>query len=344
MQSRSLGHSGLKVTPLCLGTMTFGHQADAAESAAIMDRAWDYGVQFFDTADAYPVPPQAATAGGTERIIGDWLARHGPERRQRLVLATKCRFPMGDGPNDGGLSRRHIVEACEASLRRLRTGWIDLYQVHSPDPSTPIEETLSALDNLIRQGKVRYIGCSNFAAWQLALSLGASARLGAERFVSIQPRYNLLSREIEAELLPLCRDQGIGVVAYNPLAGGLLTGKYQPGESPREGTRFALGGQYGAIYRERYWQQAYLEAATRLKEYCAHRGISLAQMAVAWLIAQPGITAAIVGSSRAAQLDQTLPASSLELTAEDQAACEAAWYHLPRRPPAAGGVRMERNS
>lgn len=341
---RSLGRSGLKVTSLCLGTMTFGQQADAAESAAIMDRAWDHGVEFFDTADAYPVPPEPATAGGTERIIGDWLCQHGPARRQRLVLATKCRFPMGDGPNDGGLSRRHILEACEASLRRLRTEWIDLYQVHAPDPSTPIEETLRALEDLIRQGKVRYIGCSNFAAWQLALSLGASSQLNVTRFASVQPRYNLLAREIETEILPLCRDQGVGVIAYNPLAGGLLTGKYQPGENPREGTRFALAGQYGAIYRERYWQEAYLEAAVRLREHCAERGISLARMAIAWLIAQPGVTAAIVGASRAAQIEETLPAARQELTAEDRAVCEAAWYALPRRPPQAGSVQMPRHS
>lgn len=342
MTIRSLGHTGLKVTSLCLGTMTFGHQADAAESAAIMDRAWEQGVEFFDTADAYPVPPQPATAGGTESIIGDWLAQHGPARRQRLVLATKCRFPMGEGPNDGGLSRRHILAACEASLRRLRTDWIDLYQLHSPDPTTPIEETLRALDDLMRQGKVRYIGCSNFAAWQLALSLGASNQLHTARFASVQPRYNLLSREIEAELLPLCRDQGIGVIAYNPLAGGLLTGKYQPGEPPRTGTRFALAGQYGATYRERYWQEAHLEAAVRLREHCAGRGISVAQMAIAWLLAQPGITSAIIGASRAAQLEETLPAGGLELTPEDRAVCEAAWYALPRRPLQAGAVRMTR--
>lgn len=324
--------------------MTFGGQADPGESAAIMDRAWDRGVECFDTADAYPVPPLPATVGRTESTIGDWLAQHGPARRQRLVLATKCRFPMGEGPNDGGLSRRHILAACEASLRRLRTDWIDLYQVHAPDPATPIEETLRALDDLVRQGKVRYIGCSNFAAWQLALSLGASDRLGAARFVATQPRCNVLSREIETDLLPLCRDQGLGVIAYNPLAGGLLTGKYRPGETPRPGTRFAMAGSYGDIYRDRYWQDAYLQAAERLKQHCAQRGISLAQLAIAWLIAQPGVTAAIVGASRAAQLEETLPAVELVLAPEDHEACEAAWYQIPRRPPSAGAVRMERRN
>ena len=324
--------------------MTFANQADEAESGAIMNRAWEMGVNFFDTADAYPVPPTPATAGGTEAVIGRWLAAQGPARRQQLVLASKCRFPMGETPNDGGLSRRHILEACEASLRRLKTDWIDLYQVHAPDPSTPIEETLRALDDLVRQGKVRYIGCSNFAAWQLALSLGASERRNLEAFVCVQPRYNLLARDIEAELLPLCRDQGVGVIAYNPLAGGMLTGKYRRGESPREGTRFALGGQTGRIYRERYWQDAYLAAVDGLRDYCAKRKISLAQLAVAWLIAQPGITCGIVGASRASQLEETLPAAALELTPEDHAACEAAWYQIPRRPLTAGAVQPERRN
>ncbi len=342
MQIRSLGHSGLKVSCLCLGTMTFANQADEAEAGAIMDRAWDSGVHFFDTADAYPVPPLPITAGRTEERIGRWLAAHGPAQRQKLVLATKCRFPMGEGPNDGGLSRRHILEACEASLQRLKTDWIDLYQVHAPDPSTPLEETLGALDDLVHQGKVRYIGCSNFSAWELALSLGASEHRGLTRFISAQPRYNLLARDIEAELLPLCRHQGIGVMTYNPLAGGLLTGKYQSGEAPPPGTRFTLGGQTGAIYRERYWQEAYLAVVERLTEHCADRGVSLAQMAIAWVVAQPGVTCAIVGASRAGQLVETLPAAQFELTPEDRAVCEAAWYQLPRRPPHIGAVQPER--
>lgn len=341
MQVRRLGRTGLKVSSLCLGTMTFGNQADEAESFAIMERAWEAGVFFFDTADAYPVPPLPETVGATEAIIGRWIERH-PERRQDLILASKCRFPMGPGANRGGLSRRHILAACESSLRRLKTDWIDLYQVHAPDPDTPIEETLAALDVLARDGKARYVGCSNFAAWQLALALGASAAGNWARLDCIQPRYNLLHREIEAELLPLCRDQGVGVIAYNPLAGGFLTGKYRKGAPPPPGTRFTLGGQTGPIYRERYWQDAYFDAVEPLRAHCAAAGRSLAAMAIAWVIEQPGVTAAIVGASRAAQLEETLAAAELHLDESDRAACDAAWYRIPRRPPGAGAVQPER--
>ena len=335
MHTRKLGRTGLNVSALCLGTMTFGHQADASEADAIMDTAFAGGIDFFDTADAYPVPPTLETAGRTEEIVGRWLG----SKRQQIVLATKCRFPMGPRPNDGGLSRRHILEACEASLRRLQTDWIDLYQVHAPDLETPIEETLRALDDLVRAGKVRYIGCSNFAAWQLALALGVSQRAGWARFDCVQPRYNLLTRDIEQDLLPLCRDQGVGVIAYNPLAGGLLTGKYRSGQAPPAGSRFALGGQTGPIYRERYWQEPQLTAVERLAGALSP---PLAQVALAWVLAQPGVSCAIVGASRAAQLVETLPAADLKLTEPDLARCEAAWYEIPRRPAHLGQVQPGR--
>src|SRR5262249_6519977 len=193
----------------------FGHQCDEPTSFAILDRAAAAGVNFLDTADAYPVPPTPETAGRTEEIIGKWLAG----KRAQFVLATKCRIRVGHGPNDEGLSRRHILRAAEDSLRRLKTDYIDLYQAHAPDPDTPAEETQRAFDDLVRSGKVRYVGCSNFAAWQLALGLGLSERLGLARYDCVQPRYNLLHRDAEAELLPLCRDQGVGVIVYNPLAG-----------------------------------------------------------------------------------------------------------------------------
>jgi len=217
--------------------MTFGHQCDEPTSFAILDKAADHGVTFLDTADVYPVPPSPETAGRTEEIVGAWLRG----KRDRFVLATKCRMRVGPGPNDEGLSRRHVLKAAEDSLRRLRTDYIDLYQSHSPDPDTPQEETLRAFDDLVRQGKVRYVGCSNYPAWQVALALGTSARLGLARFDCVQPRYNLLYREIEAELLPLCRDQGLGIIAYSPLAGGFLSGKYRSLEVPVPGTRFTLG-------------------------------------------------------------------------------------------------------
>jgi 1-deoxyxylulose-5-phosphate synthase len=247
MKVRRLGSTGLRVSEVCLGTMTFGNQCDERTSFAILDRAAERGVFCLDTADAYPVPPTPETAGVTERIVGAWLQG----KRDRFVLATKCRIRVGHGPNDEGLSRRHILRAVEDSLRRLRTDYIDLYQAHSPDPTTPLEETLRAFDDLVRQGKVRYVGCSNYPAWQTALALGLSARLNLAHFDCVQPRYNLLWREIESELLPLCRDQGLGVIAYNPLAGGFLSGKYRSLEAPVPGTRFALS-KTGDLYRERY--------------------------------------------------------------------------------------------
>src|SRR5215468_10849157 len=243
MNTRRLGRTGLKVSEICLGTMTFGYQCEEATSFAILDRAAERGVTFLDTADAYPVPPTPETAGRTEEIVGNWLEG----KRERFVLATKCRMRVGPGPNDEGLSRRHVLKAAEDSLRRLRTDYIDLYQAHAPDPDTPLEETLRAFDDLVRHGKVRYVGVSNYPAWQVALGLGLSARLGLARIDCVQPRYNLLYREIESELLLLCRHQGIGVIAYNPLAGGFLSGKYRTLEAPVPGTRFTLG-KTGDLY------------------------------------------------------------------------------------------------
>ncbi len=325
MKQRRLGNTGLKVSEICLGTMTFGHQCDERTSLAILDKAAANGVTFLDTADAYPVPPTPETAGRTEEILGRWLEG----RRDRFVLATKCRIRVGQGPNDEGLSRRHIFRAIEDSLRRLRTDYIDLYQAHSPDPDTPLEETLRAFDDLVRTGKVRYTGCSNYPAWQVALALGISERRGLARFDCVQPRYNLLYREIESELLPLCRDQGLGVIAYNPLAGGFLTGKYRSLETPPPMTRFSLG-KTGDLYRQRYWQQAQLEAVEHLCRFLEPRGKSLIPVAVAWVLAQPGITAAIVGASRPEQLDASLAAVHVTLDAEESEACNLAWYSLPR--------------
>jgi aryl-alcohol dehydrogenase-like predicted oxidoreductase len=331
MHIHRLGQTGLKVSSICLGTMTFGRQADEATSFAILDKAAAAGVNFLDTADAYPVPPEPATSGRTEEIIGRWLKG----RRDQFVVATKCRIRVGTGPNDEGLSRRHILKAVEDSLRRLGTDWIDVYQAHSPDPDTPLDETLRAFDDLVRSGKVRYVGCSNYPAWQVALALGASAAHGWARFDCVQPRYNLLYRDIEAELLPLCRHAGLGVIAYNPLAGGFLSGKYRSLEAPPPGTRFSLG-KTGELYRERYWHQAQLEAVERLRQFFEPRGRSLASVAIAWVMSQPGVTSAIVGASRPEQLDATLAAGNVDLDPEEDAACDAAWLSLPRfaKPPA----------
>jgi aryl-alcohol dehydrogenase-like predicted oxidoreductase len=331
MKVRKLGRTGLKVSEICLGTMTFGMQCDERQSFAILDKAAQGGVNFLDCADVYPVPPSPETAGRSEEILGNWLK----DRREQFVIATKCRMRVGHGPNDEGLSRKHILRAAEDSLRRLRTDYIDLYQTHSPDPETPQEETLRALDDLVRSGKVRYVGCSNYPAWQLALAVGLSQRHDWARFDCVQPRYNLLYREIESELLPLCRDQGIGVIAFNPIAGGFLTGKYrgQAGTKPESG-RFALG-HTGELYRDRYWQHAQFEAVDNLAAFFEPRKKPLVQVVVAWVLAQPGITSAIVGATKAEQLDQTLAAVDLRLDEEEKEACDLVWFALPRlkKPP-----------
>jgi 1-deoxyxylulose-5-phosphate synthase len=327
MKTRRLGRTGLKVSEIGVGTMTFGHQCDEATSFAILDRAADAGVTLLDTADAYPVPMSLDTAGRTEEIVGRWLRG----RRHRFVLATKCCLRMGPGANDAGLSRAHVIAACEASLKRLGTDHIDLYQAHAPDPETPPEETLRAFDDLVRQGKVRYVGCSNFAAWQVALGIGISERCGLSRWDSVQPRYNLLQRDIEAELLPLCRDQGVGVIAYNPLAGGFLSGKYVRDREAPANTRFTLE-QTGALYRARYWHDAQFDAIEELEALFQARDKSLTTASIAWVLAQPGITAAIVGATRPEQLVATLGATSMALEADEKQRMDRAWSRLPRAP------------
>ncbi len=326
MKIKRLGRTGLKVSEICLGTMTFGNQCDEPTSRSIMDKAFEQGVTFFDTADVYPIGGSADSKGRTEEYIGNWLKG----RREQIVLASKFFGEMGPGPNERGGSRKHILQAVEASLRRLQTDYIDLYQMHSVDPETPLDETLRALDDLVRSGKVRYIGCSNYPAWVLTKALWISDRLGLARFDSVQPRYNILFRHIEAELLPLALDQGIGVISYNPLAGGVLTGRYQAGQAVEEGSRFALQQNAGRLYQARYWQDAQLQAVERLKQLCAERGLPITQVAVAWVLAQAGITSAIVGASKASQLEQSLPAVNLTLDEQVLSACDEIWYTLPR--------------
>ncbi len=327
VQVKNLGRSGLKVSDICLGTMTFGNQADQSTAFAIMDTAAEAGVFFFDTADVYPLGSEPGMQGRTEEIVGAWLRERGA--RDRIVLATKCRGAMGPGPNDQGLSRKHVIAACEASLRRLGTDYIDLYQLHAPDPATPIEETLRALDDLVRAGKVRYIGCSNFSAWQTLEALWTSDRHGLAGFVSSQPRYNLLFRMIEDEVLPACRAHGLGVLAYNPLAGGLLTGRYRGARQVEPGSRFGLPGA-GERYRQRYWNEAAHDAVDRLAEFFEPRGKALAHVALAWVLSQPGITCAILGASRPEQLRESLGGVGTTLDAEEQAFLGTIWYDLPR--------------
>jgi aryl-alcohol dehydrogenase-like predicted oxidoreductase len=326
MKIKRMGRTGLRVSEICLGTMTFGRQCEESTSFAVMDTAAEHGVNFFDTADVYPVGGSLDTVGRSEEIVGKWLKG----RREQIVLATKCWGAMGRGPNQRGLSRQHICAAIEDSLRRLQTDYVDLYQVHAPDPETPLDETLRALDDLVRQGKVRYLGCSNFQAWLLATALWTSDTSGSARFDCVQPRYNLLFREIENELLPLCRHHGIGVIPYNPLAGGFLTGKYKPSAEPTADVRFGLVGRTQKIYRERYWQEAQFAAISHLQAFFAARNKSLTQVAIAWVLAQPDITAPIVGATSAEQLRQSLPATELTLDVEEMEACSDVWFTLPR--------------
>lgn len=334
MKINQLGRSGLRVSEVCLGTMTFGLQADEAAAFAIMDRACDAGVNFFDTADIYPLGATHVDAGRTEEIVGRWLRARG--RRNEIVLASKCGGRVGPGPNDEGLSRLHIQRACEASLRRLQTETIDLYQLHWPDPRTPLEETLRALDDLVSAGKVRYIGCSNYPAWQLASALWTSEKYNLARFETAQPRYNLLFRMIEDEILPLCQAQGIGVMVYNPLAGGMLTPRYvqqrhtaaSADQNPAN-TRFNLQNS-AELYRRRYWNEAVLAQVTTLHEKLQAAGKSLTHVALAWTLAQPGVTCAILGARTPEQLEESLQGVGLSLNDEERAWCDEIWFSLPR--------------
>lgn len=308
MQHVQLGRCGLQVSQLCLGTMTFGLQVDEPVARAILDRAADGGVSFLDLADVYPLGGDLTTVGRTEEIVGRWLAG----RRDQYVVATKCFGPMGPRPWDAGNSRRHILDAVDASLRRLQTDFVDLYQLHFDDRSVPLDETLSALDSLVRAGKVRYVGCSNFLAYRLARALGRSEALGLTSFVSVQPRYNLLFREFERELFPLCVEDGVGVIPYNPIAGGLLSGKHDRTRPPEEGTRFTLGNA-ARTYQDRYWHDHVFDTVDALVEVAREAGLPLATLAVAWVLRNPAVTSPIVGASRPDQLDDTLAAVDVVL-------------------------------
>jgi len=288
--------------------MIFGSQVDEPAAHAVLDQAAELGIDFIDLADVYPVPPSLETAGRSEEIVGRWLQG----RRSRFVVATKCVNRVGPAANDAGGSRKHVIEACEASLRRLGTDRIDLYYLHHSDVDAPFDETFEALDRLVQDGKVHYLGVSNFEAWQLGwfLALGAERRLA--RVTVVQPRYNLLNRVYERDLLPLCRAAGIGVVPYNPLGAGMLTGKYHRGQEPPEGSRFALG-DYGRMYQKRYWNETMFDVVEAVGEIATELSVTPAQIAVAWLLAQPDITAPLVGASRPEQLRDTVGALEVRL-------------------------------
>lgn len=311
MDTVNVGRSGLLVSRLCLGTMIFGSQLDEAKAFAVMDRGAELGIDFFDTADVYPVPPAPDTWGRTEEIVGRWLRSRGTP----ITLATKCVARVGPGANDLGGSRKHVIEACEASLRRLQQERIDLYYLHHSDLGAPMEETLEALDRLVQDGKVHYVGVSNFEAWQLGLAMSLAAERRLARIAIVQPRYNLLNRTYERELLPLCRAAGIGVAPYNPLGAGMLTGKYRRGDEPPADSRFGLGN-YGRMYQQRYWSDRMFDVVETVTAVGQEVGASAAAVAVAWLLAQPDVSSPIVGASRPEQLDDSLRALEVRLSRE----------------------------
>jgi aryl-alcohol dehydrogenase-like predicted oxidoreductase len=320
MEYRRLGNTGLKVSTICLGTMQFGWTADPTTSESIMDRAVELGCNFFDTADVYSSWYPGNKGGESESIIGDWLAK-GQIQRENLVLASKVRGRMGPGPNDEGLSRLHVLNAIEDSLRRLKTDYIDLYQVHYPDNETPLEETLAALDRLIRDGKVRYIGCSNYPAWLLAKSLWISDIQNLARFDALQPHYNYIHRaEFERELQPLCLDQGVGVIPYSPLGGGFLTGKYRQNEQMPDSAR-ASGVQ------KRYVNEQGYAAVGKLEEVGRNHGATIAQTAIAWVLKNPTVSSAIIGANSIKQLEDTIKGAELHLSKDEKSTLDevTAW-------------------
>ncbi|WP_439623064.1 aldo/keto reductase [Shinella sp.] len=312
MEYRLLGRSGLKVSTITMGTMTFGGVGWAKtvgdlgvnDARRLVDICLDAGVNLIDTADAY-------SQGVCEEILGEII---GGPRKNGVLIATKARFPMGDGPNQSGLSRQHLIAACEASLKRMKTDVIDLYQVHEWDGQTPLEETMEALDTLVRQGKVRYIGCSNFSGWHIMKALGVSERERYQRFVSQQIHYTLETRDAENELVPISIDQGLGILVWSPIAGGLLSGKHRRDQAAPEGTRQFAGWTEPPIRDEnRLW-----DIVETLVEIADGRGVSAAQVALAWLIGRKGVTSVIIGGRTEAQFKDNLASAELKLTDEER--------------------------
>jgi aryl-alcohol dehydrogenase (NADP+) len=290
--------------------MTFGLQCDEAASHAILDAAAAGGVDFIDTADVYPLGGDLKTVGRTEEIVGKWLEG----RRHDFILATKCVGRTGPRRWDQGMSRKHILEAIDASLRRLKTDYVDLYQLHAYDPATPLDEALEALDQIVRSGRARYVGVSNWPAYKLALGIGRSAVNGLVRISTCQPRYNLLFRTFERDLLPLCEEEGVAVIPYNPLAGGLLTGKHRSANAPPAG-RFTLGTA-AANYQARYWHEKEFDTIEALAKVADEAGIKMTTLSVAWVLANPAVTAPIIGASRPEQLADSLAAVETPLSGE----------------------------
>ncbi|MEY9964886.1 aryl-alcohol dehydrogenase-like predicted oxidoreductase [Streptacidiphilus sp. MAP12-16] len=312
MEYRTLGSTGTVVSTQCLGTMTFGNESSEEVSHAQLDRFVERGGNFIDTADVY-------SRGVSEEIIGRWLAAR-PGTRDRLVIATKGRFPMGDGPNDAGLTRTHLSRALDASLRRLGVETIDLYQAHAWDPLTPIEETLGFFDDAVRAGKIRYAGVSNFLGWQLQKASLLAQFRGLAPIVTLQPQYNLLIRDIEFELVDVCRNENIGILPWSPLAGGWLTGKYLRDQSPTGATRLGEDPRRGMeAYAPRNAQERTWQVIDAVRQVAEGRGVSLSQVALAWVADQPAVTSVILGARTVEQLDDNLAAADLHLSEKEAA-------------------------
>jgi aryl-alcohol dehydrogenase-like predicted oxidoreductase len=309
MEYRTLGRTGTLASTLCLGTMTFGAETDTEGAHAQLDRFVEQGGNFVDTADVYG-------GGGSEEIIGQWLGRR-PGMRERLVIATKGRFPTGQDPNDAGLSRVHLTRALDASLRRLATDHVDLYQAHAWDPLTPIEETLRFFDDAARAGKIRYAGVSNFTGWQLQKAVLLTEHLGLGPIVTLQPQYNLLARDIEWEILPVCVNESVGVLPWSPLAGGWLTGKYRRDEAPSGATRLGENPQRGVEAYDRRNTERTWQVIDALRSVAAGRGVSMGVVALAWLVDRPAVTSVILGARTVDQLDDNLSAAGVHLSADE---------------------------
>ena len=308
MEYRKLGNSGLKVSEISLGGNVFGKWADEQTSMAVINHALDMGINYIDTADMYG-------QGYSEELVGKALK----SKRAQVIIATKFGWVIGDGPNEGGASRYYIMKAVDASLRRLQTDYIDLYQIHLPDPTTPIEETLRALDDLVRAGKARYIGCSNFAAWQLCEALWTSKVNNLQYFVTVQPRYNLLERQIETELVPCCQAYNIGVIPWGPLVGGFLTGKYRKGQEAPTGARLSQPYPlYDNIFTEANWNKL-----TKLEAFATEHGHTVGELAITWLLAKPWISTVIAGARKIEQVSANVTAAEWKLTAEEVAEVDA---------------------
>ena len=311
MEYRTLGHTGLKVSELCLGTMQFGWTADEPTSLEVLSTAYAGGINFIDTADVYSRWAKDNPGGVAETIIGKWI-HQSQIPRDNLVIATKVRSKTGSGPNDEGLSRKHILQAVDGSLRRLGTDYIDLYQTHAFDETTPIEETLSALDDLVRQGKVRYIGCSNYPAWRLTEAIWTSSLNHLKRFDSLQPHYNIVHRaEFERELAEVCRAYRLGVIPYSPLAGGFLTSKYQKGQAE------PVSGRINGI-RRRYFNERSWTIHAAVEKLAIEKGKSISQVSLAWLLSDPVISSPIIGPRSVEQLEDNLGVVGFRLSAEEK--------------------------